>query len=66
MVITSPFPALDIPDVPLTDYVFEHVERHADHPALIDGATGAVTTCRASRPCPGDRRGPRPAGHRPG
>ena len=44
MVITSPFPALDIPDVPLTDYVFEHVERHAGHPALIDGATGAVTT----------------------
>ena len=44
MVITSPFPELDIPDVPLTDYVFEHVDRHADHAALIDGATGAVTT----------------------
>lgn len=44
MVITSPFPALDIPDVPLGHYVFEHLDRHADRPALIDGATGAVTT----------------------
>jgi acyl-CoA synthetase (AMP-forming)/AMP-acid ligase II len=44
MVITSPFAELDIPDVALTDYVFEHLARHADRPALIDGATGAVTT----------------------
>ena len=44
MVITSPFPALDIPDVSLTDYVFEHVDQHGDRPALIDGATGATTT----------------------
>lgn len=44
MVITSPFPALEIPDLALADYVFEHVVRHADRPALIDGETGAVTT----------------------
>lgn len=49
MIIRSPYPDLDIPDVPLAEYVFEHVERHAGRPALIDGATGEVTTHRALR-----------------
>ena len=49
MIIRSPYPDLDIPDVPLAEYVFEYVERHADRPALIDGATGEVTTHRALR-----------------
>jgi acyl-CoA synthetase (AMP-forming)/AMP-acid ligase II len=44
VIIRSPYPDLDIPNVPLVEYVFEHVERHADRPALIDGATGEVTT----------------------
>jgi acyl-CoA synthetase (AMP-forming)/AMP-acid ligase II len=44
MVIRSPFPDLDIPDVSLTEDIFAHVDRHADRPALIDGATGDVTT----------------------
>ena len=44
MIITSPFPELAISDLPLTDYLFEYVDVHADRPALIDGATGAVTT----------------------
>jgi len=44
VVIRSPFPDLDIPDVSLTEYVFAHLDRHADRPALIDGATGDVTT----------------------
>ncbi len=44
MVIRSPFPDLDIPDVPLTDYVFADLDRHGGRPALIDGATGEVTT----------------------
>ncbi len=44
MIITSPFPELAISDLPLTDYLFEYVDVHADRPALIDGATGAVMT----------------------
>jgi acyl-CoA synthetase (AMP-forming)/AMP-acid ligase II len=44
MIIRSPYPDLDIPDVPLTDFVFEHVGGHAGRPALIDGASGEVIT----------------------
>ena len=44
MIITSPFPSLEISDLPLTEYVFEHADAHAERPALIDGASGAVTT----------------------
>lgn len=44
MIIRSPYPARPIPDVPLADYVFEDLARHADRPALIDAATGAVMT----------------------
>ena len=44
MIITSPFPALAISDLPLTRFVFEHVDAHLDRPALVDGGTGAVTT----------------------
>ncbi len=44
MIITSPFPALAISELPLTQFVFEHADRHPDRPALIDGATGDVTT----------------------
>ncbi len=44
MIITSPYPVLAIPDLSLTDYLFEHVDAHAGRPALIDGGTGAVTT----------------------
>ena len=46
MVIRSPFPDLDIPDEPLARYVFANLDRHAHRPALVDGATGAVTTHR--------------------
>jgi acyl-CoA synthetase (AMP-forming)/AMP-acid ligase II len=49
LIIASPFPALDVPDVALAEYVFAHVEGHADRPALIDGATGVVTTHGALR-----------------
>lgn len=49
MIITSPFPSLEISDLPLTAFVFEHVDAHADRPALIDGASGAVTTHRELR-----------------
>jgi acyl-CoA synthetase (AMP-forming)/AMP-acid ligase II len=39
-VISSPWPALEIPDVDLAAYVLRHAERLADHPALIDAADG--------------------------
>ena len=46
MIIRSPYPDLDIPDVPLAQYIFGNLDRHADRPALIDAATGEVTTHR--------------------
>ncbi len=44
MPIASPFPDVEIPSVSLTEYVLGHAEERGDKPALIDGATGAVTT----------------------
>ena len=44
MIYKSPFPDVQIPDVPLHDYVFEHVDRWADKPALIDGPTDRTLT----------------------
>jgi acyl-CoA synthetase (AMP-forming)/AMP-acid ligase II len=41
---TSPFPAIDIPDVPLTQHVLGHARALGDKPALIDGATGRILT----------------------
>lgn len=43
-IFASPLPAVDIPEVPLTEYVLRKAEELADHPAMIDGATGAVLT----------------------
>ena len=44
MIVTSPFPDLDIPDVALTPYVLEFAAAHADKPALIDGPSGRTLT----------------------
>jgi acyl-CoA synthetase (AMP-forming)/AMP-acid ligase II len=44
MVFRSPYPDVQIPDVALTEYVLGGAKRHGDKPALIDGASGAVTT----------------------
>jgi len=46
VVIRSPYPERGIPDVPLPAYLFEHIDRQAHRPALIDGASGAITTHR--------------------
>lgn len=46
MIFRSRFPDVAIPDVSLTEFVFEHVARFIDHPALIDGPTGRVVTYR--------------------
>jgi acyl-CoA synthetase (AMP-forming)/AMP-acid ligase II len=44
MVHRSPYPDVQIPEVSLTEYVLGGAERRGDKPALIDGASGAVTT----------------------
>jgi len=62
MVIPSPFPDLEIPEVPLTDFVLARAGEFGDKPALIDAATGrtisyaqlaesvrAVAACLAER-----------------
>jgi acyl-CoA synthetase (AMP-forming)/AMP-acid ligase II len=49
MIFHSPFAARPIPDVPLPDYVFEHAERHAERPALVDGPSGRALTHRELR-----------------
>ena len=33
---------VELSDLPLTDYVFEHAHRWPDRPALIDGLTGVA------------------------
>ncbi|MGH3099529.1 MAG: AMP-binding protein, partial [Thermoleophilia bacterium] len=42
--IRSPFPDVDIPDVPLTDFVLANAERLGDRPALIDATTDRTVT----------------------
>jgi acyl-CoA synthetase (AMP-forming)/AMP-acid ligase II len=44
MIFRSPFPEVEIPDVPLTEFVFSRASLHADRPALIDGVSGRVLT----------------------
>ncbi|HEX8558521.1 MAG TPA: 4-coumarate--CoA ligase family protein [Pyrinomonadaceae bacterium] len=44
MILRSPFPDVEIPDVTLTEFVFSQAARHADKPALVDGPSGRVTT----------------------
>jgi len=44
MIYRSPFPDVDIPEVPLHDYVLEHADRWPDKPALIDGPTDRTIT----------------------
>lgn len=42
----SPFPDVEIPRTLLFDYLFGDIAGVEDEPALIDGATGAITTYR--------------------
>src|SRR5215212_5269179 len=44
MIFRSPFPDVEIPEVPLTEFVFERAAEHAERPALIDGVSGRVLT----------------------
>ncbi len=44
MVFASPLPHVDIPDVPLTEYVLARAAELGDKPALVDGASGRTIT----------------------
>ena len=44
MIHHSPMPDVEIPDLPLTEYVLAGVAGQPDKPALIDGASGRVMT----------------------
>jgi len=44
MVLRSPYPDVQVPDLSLTDYVIGGAAERGDKPALIDGTSGAVTT----------------------
>ena len=44
MVHRSPYPEVQVPDVSLTEYVLGGAAARGEKPALIDGASGAVTT----------------------
>ena len=47
MTFRSPLADVAIPDVSLFDYLFGDIEAVADHTALIDGPSGAVTSFRS-------------------
>jgi acyl-CoA synthetase (AMP-forming)/AMP-acid ligase II len=44
VIYRSPEPDIEIPDLSLSDYVLGEARARGDHPALIDGASGEVTT----------------------
>jgi acyl-CoA synthetase (AMP-forming)/AMP-acid ligase II len=44
MTFRSPYSDVDIPDVPLQDFLFEHAAKFSDKAALIDGPSGRVLT----------------------
>jgi len=44
MVFASPLPDVEIPAVPLTEYVLERAAELGDKPALIDGSSGRTIT----------------------
>jgi acyl-CoA synthetase (AMP-forming)/AMP-acid ligase II len=44
MVFASPYPDVTIPEIPLTQFLFEAAATRADKPALIDGPTGRTLT----------------------
>ena len=44
MVYRSPLPDVEIPVVPVHEYLFEHADRWPDKPALIDGPTNRTLT----------------------
>jgi acyl-CoA synthetase (AMP-forming)/AMP-acid ligase II len=49
VIFRSPFPDVEIPDVPFAPFVLRHAERLAEKPALIDGVTGRAYTYQQAR-----------------
>lgn len=46
MIFRSPYPALELPNVPLTPFVLASARARGDKPALIDAVSGRVITYR--------------------
>lgn len=44
MIFHSPYPDVEIPDIPLATFILRHGTRLATKPALIDGSSGRVLT----------------------
>jgi acyl-CoA synthetase (AMP-forming)/AMP-acid ligase II len=44
MIFRSPYPEIEIPEIPVTSFALRHAARLADKPALIDGPSGRVLT----------------------
>ncbi|MGB0389232.1 MAG: 4-coumarate--CoA ligase family protein [Ardenticatenaceae bacterium] len=44
MIYRSPYSDVEIPEISLTDFVFQHAGQDLDKPALIDGPTGRTIT----------------------
>ena len=44
MVIRSPFPDIEIPDVTLTEFVLARADVLGEKPAMIDGTSGRTIT----------------------
>jgi acyl-CoA synthetase (AMP-forming)/AMP-acid ligase II len=44
MIFKSPYPEIEIPEVPVASFILEHAHSFAGRPALIDGKTGRTLT----------------------
>ena len=44
MIVRSPYPEVEIPELSLTEFVLERVAEYGDRPALIDGPSGRTVT----------------------
>jgi acyl-CoA synthetase (AMP-forming)/AMP-acid ligase II len=44
MIFKSPYPDVEIPNMPLTDYILERTKQFGDKPALIDGPSDRTIT----------------------
>src|SRR5688500_18620494 len=44
MIFRSPYPEIEIPEIPVASFALRHAERLAGRPALIDGPIGRVLT----------------------
>jgi hypothetical protein len=63
MIYRSPFPDIELPDLPLTTYVLAGAG-HGDKPALADGPSGRVLTYAGLASAIRSLAGGLPGGHR--